>query len=70
MKYQSIKTFLISIFFNVIFISISFAQGNLTSLIIQDRIDQILTTGRLDIGYANVASKHILPKLYERNNFQ
>jgi murein L,D-transpeptidase YcbB/YkuD len=70
MKYQSIKAFLVSIFFNVILISISFAQENLTSLIIQDRIDQILTTGRLDIGYANVASKHILPKLYERNNFQ
>jgi murein L,D-transpeptidase YcbB/YkuD len=70
MKYQFIKAFLISIFFNVILISISFAQENLTSLIIQDRIDQILTTGRLDIGYANVASKQILPKLYERNNFQ
>jgi murein L,D-transpeptidase YcbB/YkuD len=70
MKYQSIKAFLVSIFFNVILISTSFAQENLTSLIIQDRIDQILTTGRLDIGYANVASKHILPKLYERNNFQ
>jgi len=70
MKYQFIKAFLISIFFNVILISISFAQENLTSLIIQDRIDQILTTGRLDVGYANVASKQILPKLYERNNFQ
>ena len=70
MKYQSIKAFLISIFFNVILISISFAQDNLTSLIIQDRIDQILTTGQLDIGYANVASKQILPKLYERNHFQ
>ena len=70
MKYQSIKAFLISIFFNVILISTSFAQENLTSLIIQDRIDQILTTGQLDIGYANVASKQILPKLYERNNFQ
>jgi len=70
MKYQSIKAFLISIFFNVILISTSFAQDNLTSLIIQDRIDQILTTGSLNIGYTNVASKQILPKLYERNNFQ
>ncbi|MEA1949309.1 MAG: L,D-transpeptidase family protein [Thermodesulfobacteriota bacterium] len=70
MKYQSIKAFLISIFLNIIFISIIFAQENLTSLIIQDRIDQIWTTGQLDIGYANVASKHILPRLYERNDFQ
>jgi murein L,D-transpeptidase YcbB/YkuD len=70
MKCQSIKTFLILIFLNLIFVSTIRAQENLTSLIIQDRIDQIWTTGRLDIGYANVASKHILPKLYERNDFQ
>ncbi len=70
MKYQSIKAFLISIMLNLILISIIFAQDNPTSLIIQDRLDQILTTGQLDIGYVNVASKQILPKLYERNNFQ
>jgi len=33
-------------------------------------MDQIWTTGQLNIGYANVASKQILPRLYERNNFQ
>jgi hypothetical protein len=49
MKYQSIKTFLISIFLNLIFISIIYAQGNLTSLIIQNRIDRIWTTGQLNI---------------------
>ncbi|UCD88717.1 MAG: L,D-transpeptidase family protein [Desulfobacterales bacterium] len=70
MKCQSIKTISILIFLNLIFVSIVCAQENLTSLIIQDRIDQIWTTGRLDISYANVASKHILPKLYERNDFQ
>ncbi len=70
MKCQFIKAFLISIFRNLIFISIIFAQENPTSLIIQDRIDQIWTTGQLNIGYANIASKYILPKLYERNNFQ
>ncbi len=70
MKCQSIKTFLILIFLNLIFVSIICAQENLTSLIIQDRMDQIWTTGQLDIGYSNVASKHILPKLYERNDFQ
>ena len=70
MKYPSIKAVLISIFLNLIFISMIFAQENLTSLKIQEGIDQIWTTGQLDIGHANVASKHILPRLYERNDFQ
>jgi len=70
MKYQSIKAFLISIFLNLIFISMIFAQENLTSLKIQEGIDQIWTTGQLDIGHANVASKLILPRLYERNDYQ
>ena len=70
MKCQSSKAFLTSILLNFIFISIIFAQENPTSLIIQDRIDQIWTTGQLNIGYATVASKQILPRLYERNDFQ
>ncbi|MGD8894382.1 MAG: L,D-transpeptidase family protein [Desulfobacterales bacterium] len=70
MKYQSIKAFLISIFLNLLFISMIFAQENLTSLKIQEGIDQIWTTGQLDIGHANVASKLILPRLYERNDYQ
>ena len=70
MKCQSIKSLLILISFNLILISVSFAQDNPTSLIIQDKVDQILTTGNLNIGYVDVASKQILPELYERNNFQ
>ena len=70
MKYPSIKAVLISTFLNLIFISMIFAQENLISLKIQEGIDQIWTTGQLDIGYANVASKHVLPRLYERNDFQ
>ena len=70
MKCKVLNAFLISICLNLILISISFAQEPLTSLIIQDRIDQILTTGQLAIGSVHVASKQILPKLYERNHFQ
>jgi L,D-transpeptidase YcbB len=69
-KCQFIKAFLISIFLNFIFIFILFAQENPISVIIQDKIDQIWTTGQLNIGYENIASKQILPRLYERNNFQ
>jgi len=50
MKYPSIKAVLISIFLNLVFISMIFAQENLTSLKIQEGIDQIWTTGQLDIG--------------------
>ena len=70
MKCPSIKAVLISVFLNIIFISMIFAQESLTSLKIQGGIDQIWTTGQLDIGHANVASKHVLPRLYKRNDFQ
>jgi murein L,D-transpeptidase YcbB/YkuD len=50
--------------------SFSFAQSNLANVIIEERIDELWTTGKLQIGYANIASKHWLPQLYERNNFQ
>jgi hypothetical protein len=70
MKYPSIKAVLISVFLNIIFISMIFAQESLTSLKIQGGIDRIWTTGQLDIGHANVASKHVLPRLYKRNDFQ
>ena len=69
MKYPSIKAVLISIFLNLIFISMIFAQENLTSLKIQEGIDQIWTTGQLDIGYANVASKHVLPGFMKETIF-
>lgn len=70
MTFHSIKAVLISIFLNLMFISTIFAQENLTSLKIQEGIDQIWTTGQLDIGHSNVASKRILTQLYERNDFQ
>ena len=40
-----------------------FVLEDLTSLIIPDRIGQIWTTGQLNIGDANVASKQNLPGL-------
>jgi hypothetical protein len=50
--------------------SFSFAQVDLANVIIEERIDELWTTGKLNIGNANIASKHWLPGLYERNDFK
>ena len=70
MKRQWINAVMISIVLNLMFISMIFARETLTALKIQERMDQIWTTGQLDIGDAAVASKLLLPRLYERNHFQ
>jgi murein L,D-transpeptidase YcbB/YkuD len=50
--------------------SFSFAQVDFANVIVEDRIDELWTTGKLNIGNASIASKHWLPNLYERNDFQ
>ena len=68
MRYVKIIFFLISLQFVLCFFC--FARAEQTSLIIGQKIDELWTTGKLDIGYASIASKHWLPALYERNDFQ
>ena len=70
MKIRPVKTFLILIILNLMMYSFSFAQVDFANVIIEDRIDQLWTTGKLNIGYASIASKHWLPDLYERNDFR
>ncbi len=70
MRVQTIKAFLLFIVFNFTIYSFCFAQVDLANQIIEKRIDELWTTVKLNIGYANIASKHWLPGLYERNNFQ
>ena len=50
--------------------SYGFAQVDSAELIIQEKIDELWTTGKLKIGFADIASKYWLPDLYERNGFQ
>jgi murein L,D-transpeptidase YcbB/YkuD len=52
------------------FSALLFAPAGLANVIIEERIDELWTTGKLNIGYASIASKHWLPDLYERNDFQ
>jgi murein L,D-transpeptidase YcbB/YkuD len=70
MRIKPIKTILVLIFLNLVICTFSFAQVDSANLIIEEKIDELWTTGKLNIGYANIASKHWLPDLYERNNFQ
>jgi murein L,D-transpeptidase YcbB/YkuD len=65
-----LKAFLIFNILTFTIYSFCFAQANLADVIIEERIDELWTTGKLKIGYSNIASKHWLPDLYERNNYQ
>jgi len=70
MRILPAKAVLLPIILNVLLYSFCFAQTDRANVIIEDRIDELWTTGKLNIGYANIASKHWLPALYERNGFQ
>jgi murein L,D-transpeptidase YcbB/YkuD len=70
MKIRPVKTFLILIILNLMIYSFSFAQVDYANVIVEDQLDELMTTGNLNIGYASIASKHWLPNLYERNDFQ
>ena len=61
---------LISVIFNLTVYSFCFARTDAANAIIEERIDELWTTGELHVGDANIASKHWLPGLYERNDFK
>ena len=61
---------LIFVIFNLMIYSFCFAQVDAANVIIEDRIDELWTTGKLQIGNANIASKHWLPGLYESYDFK
>ena len=70
MRIQPAKAILVLMFLNFVIYTFSFAQVDSARLIIQEKIDELWTTGKLKIGFADIASKHWLPDLYERNDFQ
>ena len=65
-----ILSILVLIILNPAIYSFGFAQTDAANIIIENRIDELWTTGKLNIGNANIASKHWLPGLYERNDFK
>jgi len=69
-RIRSTKKILMPIMLNLLICSFCFAQADSAKLIIQEKIDELWTTGKLKIGLADIASKHWLPDLYERNDFQ
>ncbi len=70
MRVRSTEKILLLIILNLLIYSFCFAQADSANLIIERKIDELWTTGKLKIGLADIASKHWLPDLYERNDFQ
>ena len=70
MRIQPVKTILVLIVLNLVIYTFCFAQVDSANLFIEEKIDELWTTGKLNIGFADIASKHWLPDLYERNDFQ
>ena len=62
--------FLTVVMLNLLMYSSSFARNDQVSAIIKARIEALMTTGKLSIGYSDIASKIWLPDLYQRNGFQ
>jgi murein L,D-transpeptidase YcbB/YkuD len=69
-RIQLVKPVLVLTFLIFAIYPFSYAQVDQANLIIEEKIDELWTTGKLKIGYADIASKHWLPDLYERNDFQ
>ena len=70
MEFRTLKKVFILTILNLMVFSLSFAQIGLANEIIREKIDELWTTGKLNIGYSSIASKHWLPDLYERNDFE
>ena len=70
MNLRLIKILSLLVILTLLFYSLSFARKDPATLIIEERIDELWTTGKLNIGYASIASKYWLPDLYERNGYQ
>ena len=70
MNIRHLKLIFILIPLQLVICSIGFAQVDSARLIIQEKVDELWTTGKLKVGFSDIASKYWLPDLYERNDFQ
>jgi murein L,D-transpeptidase YcbB/YkuD len=70
MKNRFAKTILISMLVNLILFAVSLAKQDAVFNILKDRIDKLWTTGKLKIGDTRIASLHVLPRLYKKNNYK
>ena len=64
------RTRLVAVMMVVLLPAIGFTAENPVNRAIQERIDEFWTTGELQIGNAIIASRDMLPDLYERNSFE
>jgi murein L,D-transpeptidase YcbB/YkuD len=70
MAIRSRKTLFALAVLKLVISSLCFAQVDLANVIVEEKMDELWTTGELHVGYAEIASKHWLPGLYELNDFQ
>ena len=68
MKIRSVKTVLILIILNLMIYSFSFAQVDFANVIVEDRIDELWTTGKLNIGQGRCHIHHLDMPFYFRIN--
>jgi len=61
---------LVLIISNFVMYNPGLTQVESADFILEEKIDELWTTGKLKIGFADIASKHWLPDLYERNDFK
>ncbi len=70
MVIRTTKMVLIVIILTLMNLCHTYAETDIAKEIIGERIDELWTTGKLNIGYSSIASKYWLPDLYERNDFR
>jgi len=70
MRTKIVMPILVLIIFNFVMYNPGLAQVESANIILEEKIDELWTTGKLKIGFADIASKHWLPDLYERNDFK
>jgi L,D-transpeptidase YcbB len=46
------------------------AQSGSVAEVLRDRLDQLVTAGRIDVGDTKIVSPQVLPQIYESNGFQ
>jgi len=70
MRTTFMMAILVLIISNSVMYNPGLAQVESANIVLEEKIDELWTTGKLKIGYADIASKHWLPDLYERNDFK
>jgi murein L,D-transpeptidase YcbB/YkuD len=70
MKKRLTSTYIILMFLTFCFYISGHAQEDLVSVIIKEKVNTLIKTGKLKVADDYIVSKHILSELYQRNDFR